>query len=222
MFLLPLCIALLVGGVCAQSASEAKYPTVFDAFNSWKTKYLETDEVGQSGKYQAIAVSARRLDDRSATVQLLILSESNDERGFDIKVSAQPMRIQKDVKGQNFLVKSGSGSGIEASGLKSHSRHELENVLAVPSLSLPADVNADAVSIEINIYDGVKNIRQTISVPLEYGGFATAIGRFADDRNELSEAEWCGSCLDCGTLCINCPDNKSGHFNCVNCTITCQ
>ncbi|MGI8669754.1 MAG: hypothetical protein ACR2J3_07885 [Aridibacter sp.] len=224
MFILPIYFVLFIGGIYAQSKTKAEYPNVNDAYSSWKKNHLELrNDNGLPNQHQAIAVSARRIDEKTATVQVMIISEfDNDGKGFDIKVSAQPMRVQKNELGKLVLEKSGYNSEIEASGLKPQMKNGQEDVVALPSITVPVGGKEDAVSITITIFDGDQKVSQIISIPLKYEGSASAIGRFASSYSQLLPGEWCGSCEACGRVCTVCPNNQSGHFNCVNCTTTCQ
>lgn len=223
MYVFSICFTLLVGGVYAQSKMKGGYPNVNDAYGSWKKNHVELrNNEGLSNQHQAIAVSARRLDEKTATVQVMVVSDfDNDGKGFDIKVSAQPMQIQKTASGNILLEKSGGESEIEASGLSPQKINGQDSVLAKPSLTLPAQAGEDAVRITINLFDGEKTVTQTISVPLRYEGAAVAIGRFAPSYSRLTSL-WCGSCENCGRVCENCPSGQSGNFNCAACTVTCQ
>jgi archaellum component FlaF (FlaF/FlaG flagellin family) len=194
---------------------------IYRAYESWKQNLLEVkDADGKDNKHQAVTVYAQRIDEKTASVQVLIVSEfsASSKDGFDLTVKAQPQILVKS-KDEVLLEKAGYDSNIESHKLFPDKE---TSVIALPSMTIPVNADSNVISISFKLGDGSEVASQMITIPLKYEGYVTSIGRFASDYNKLRPAEWCGFCDGCSKKCTDCPVGQSGHFNCASCTITCQ
>lgn len=194
---------------------------IYKSYESWKQNHLEVkDADGKDNRHQAVTVYAQRIDEKTASVQVLIVSKfaASSKNGFDLTVKAQPQKLVK-IKDEIFLEKAGFDSTIESDRLFPNKE---TSVIALPSMTIPVDADSDVISVSFQLGDGRKVASQMITVPLKYEGYAMSIGRFGSGYSKLRAAKWCGSCDTCARKCADCLDTESGHFNCATCTVTCQ